>query len=296
MNLIEKLESVEIKADNRISEKDRGFCEAQQTAYDAAREDLKRLDELWSEVSSNQWNILEDVADCSYDKERYIQIPGLSRSHIVDTLEKSHTHFISCLVDYFNRAYRVSISDRDIEEHLLPTEPLRYNHGDESRKQYHEKLRALSLRYEDIVDQVFVQLGGRTFDERAFSELQGKCHKGAWNSYQKTAQYTLKNDTVQLSYGCRYENWFGSERWEPNDSLKDILRGVAHFETGSYDSYPHSFSELLGWGRIECPLYEYSTCDKLRHIKLFKNGRVDIKFTSKANANQFVTEYLGRVF
>lgn len=296
MNLIEKLESVEIKADNRISEKERRFCEAQQKAYDAAREDLKRLDELWSEVSSNQWNILEEVADCSYDKERYIQIPSLSRSLITETMEESHSHFISCLVDYFNHAYRVSISKEEIQEHLLPTEPSRYNHADESWKQYHEKLRTLSLRYEDIVDQVFVQLGGRTFDERAFSELREKRHKGAWNSYHKTAQYTLKNDTIQLSYGCHYENWFGSERWEPNDSLKDILRGVAHFETGSYDSYPCSFSELLGWGRLECPLYEYSTCDKLRHIKLFKNGRVDIKFTSKANANQFVSEYLGRAF
>ena len=37
MNLLEKIEQVKIKADTRISEDDRDFCERQQRAYDAAR-------------------------------------------------------------------------------------------------------------------------------------------------------------------------------------------------------------------------------------------------------------------
>ena len=34
MNLVEKINQVEIKADTRISEADRAFCERQQRAYD----------------------------------------------------------------------------------------------------------------------------------------------------------------------------------------------------------------------------------------------------------------------
>ena len=31
-------------------------------------------------------------------------------------------------------------------------------------------------------------------------------------------------------------------------------------------------------------------------MKMFKNGRVDIKFTSKEYADQFVSDYIGRVY
>ena len=42
MNLLTKFENVEMKADTRISESDRIFCEAHQAAYDSARTSLDR--------------------------------------------------------------------------------------------------------------------------------------------------------------------------------------------------------------------------------------------------------------
>ena len=42
------------------------------------------------------------------------------------------------------------------------------------------------------------------------------------------------------------------------------------------------------------PLFEFS-CDKLKQLRMFKNQRVDLKFTSKAYANQFAAEYLGLI-
>ena len=52
MNLVEKINQVEIKADTRISGADRAFCERQQRAYDAAREALKELDFTWTDCIS----------------------------------------------------------------------------------------------------------------------------------------------------------------------------------------------------------------------------------------------------
>ena len=45
MDLLEKFGQVEVKADNRISEYDRCFCQVNQTAYEKAREFIKRMAE-----------------------------------------------------------------------------------------------------------------------------------------------------------------------------------------------------------------------------------------------------------
>lgn len=50
----------------------------------------------------------------------------------------------------------------------------------DTSKEYHRNLRALSLHYEDVVDQMFIQLDGLSFVERAFQELRTKCHKAAY--------------------------------------------------------------------------------------------------------------------
>ena len=43
MDLLEKFGQIEVKADNRISEYDRRFCQAHQTAYEKAREFIKKM-------------------------------------------------------------------------------------------------------------------------------------------------------------------------------------------------------------------------------------------------------------
>ena len=48
MDLLTKFENVEMKADTRISESDRIFCEAHQAAYDSARTSLPELEFIWN--------------------------------------------------------------------------------------------------------------------------------------------------------------------------------------------------------------------------------------------------------
>ena len=66
MNLVEKINQVEIKADTRISGADRAFCERQQRAYDAAREALKELDFTWTDCISQQKMILDGEQAYTY--------------------------------------------------------------------------------------------------------------------------------------------------------------------------------------------------------------------------------------
>ena len=78
-------------------------------------------------------------------------------------------------------------------------------------------------------------------------------------------------------------------------SGRSILRGVAHYETGSFSLYPLGFSELLGYSRSPDNEREFSTCKKVKGLKMFKNGRVDIRFTTETDAAEFAARYLGLV-
>ena len=81
-----------------------------------------------------------------------------------------------------------------------------------------------------------------------------------------------------------------------NGSFKEILKGIAHFETGRFALLPHGFDSLLGYRHSGSDTVEFSTCSKVSQLKMFKNGRVDIKFASEAIARQFADDYLGRVY
>lgn len=74
--------------------------------------------------------------------------------------------------------------------------------------------------------------------------------------------------------------------------MKDILMGIAHFETGSFDYIPDSLSRILGRYNLPYNQYEFPDCEKIQSLRMFKNGRVDLKFTSEGCASQFIEEYM----
>lgn len=154
----------------------------------------------------------------------------------------------------------------------------------------------MKLTYNDVLDQIFIQLGGRTFIEQALEEIKEKCHSAAWETYHGKPEYEVKNDTIRFTgYFCSYDNWYSHEKWSLFDNMKNILRALAFFETGMVGSYPQNIALLLGYGDKEYSTVAFTDCTKINQLKMFKNHRVDVKFTSKEFAEQFADEYLGRV-
>lgn len=76
-------------------------------------------------------------------------------------------------------------------------------------------------------------------------------------------------------------------------TMKDILRGAAHYETNSFHICPFDITELLGYGHKAESEYEFITCEKVKGLKMFKNGRVDLRFAADTNAREFIERYLG---
>lgn len=294
MSILDKLTAIEIKADTRISEEDRKVCQAHQAAYENSREMLLYMRELWDVFVYEQQEIMSPVTDSTYVRERYCCIEGLSSRNISKKLEHLPELLITSIVNYFNDKYHVSVSEDNLKKIFIPSSP-KYDWEQSRVDEYHEKMETMILRYEDILEQIFVQLGGRTFEERALDEIKEKCHKFVWTEYSSKPSYEVKNDTVQFTgYACSFDSFYRRSEWEIKDGMKNILRGLAHFETQQLDYIPKDISFLIGHESKYSSAYDFNF-EKIKKIRMFKNHRVDVKFASKALANQFVEQYLGLV-
>lgn len=299
MDILAKFEAIEIKADTRISEADRAVCQAHQAAYDDAKVSLAELKFLWKDMLNHQKEILSKADSAAPD----LYIFSYSHLHITETMIQEqinalHASFIKQLVAYFNKTYHCCLDSDSMVCNLLPEEPSSYEKDyAENRKRYDEALLNLSLHYTDILEQIFLQTEGRELHEQAFCQLAERCHQAAWSYSTKEASFEQKKNGIQFTgYFCSYRNWYSQDSWELSHSMRNILSGIAHFETQSLSLIPTGISRLLSSNHLESSQYQFASCQKIQSLKLFKNGRVDIKFTTEAYACQFVETYLGKTY
>lgn len=182
MNLLTKFETVEIKADTRISETDRNFCAAHQAAYESARTSLAELGFIWNDMLNQQSELLTPTGASSETYLVTYDALKLSDYAIQQQIHSLHPQFISQIVSYFSKTYHFSINTNEITYNLIPQKPAdRWKDNyKELIEKYMKDMDELSLSYTDVLEQIFLQTGGRAFFEQALHELKEKCHQAAW--------------------------------------------------------------------------------------------------------------------
>lgn len=301
MSLLDKFNSIEVKADTRISERDREFCMAYHEAYVKGRAALKSLRQLVEEYLNDQQSIISRVVpkDEMYDRSFFLG-DSVHVHDITSCLRNAHHVLISALVSYFERTYKVSLEASEIEEVLLPKEPDRYaSYNSAEYKEYYEAVESTELKYEDILDQIFIQLGGFSFQEKALNELKQKAHDAAWNRYYGNKCYEQKKAVISFAhYACSFDSWreeyyHGEHEIQLTDGMKNVIRALAYYECGTADNIPWTLNTLLGYQWRTYNTEMQLGLEKLKSIKCFKNGRVDVRFTSEAFAREFAEMFLG---
>ena len=296
MDLAEKLAHVDMTADNRISEEDRKYGETHQKAYETALSDLKGLVLYCNSMVAAQDEILGDYDRADRIYHGYTNIEDFSVDNIEKAIYAIHRRFVIFIVNYFNRTYNVELESDEIADSLIPKKP-EYDYEndksyDERCREWEKTMEDFSLCFNNILDQILIRLDGRTFADRALDEI---IEKSTSNSVIRDTRYfEIKGDTICFKECfCNYTDWCNSDNWELRGRMKNILPALWHYETGRFYNYDYPISKILY--SFSCPETEFDGKSKLKSLKCFKNGRVDVKFTSKQNASEFAQKYLGSV-
>ena len=72
--------------------------------------------------------------------------------------------------------------------------------------------------------------------------------------------------------------------------MKDIIRGLIAYDTGILNEVPYNYAYLFNYNVEQQIIPIYGT--KVSSVKLFKNGRVDVRFQSETYAREFVENFL----
>lgn len=299
MDLLEKFSAVEIQPTNCMTEADRQFCQRQQEVYQDAAEGFYQIAALWTDLCDRQKAALSSPEGTDDEwKQKYLVSrwwPEITVGEMMKHILSLHKRFISTLVSYFNTTYHLTLDADDVTDGLLP-EKFQFTGYEETLDW--SAVNPVILCYEDAVALILSWFDGRTFEEQAPHELVERCHLAVWRERDHQANFEQKKNLVKIFSGACSYGWYNRcEQWHIPDNTKNILKALAHFETGAFGQYPDGIDDLLSEQlRLWYDLWEFEGCKKLEKIKLFKNGRMDIRFTNEGYAREFVSSYLGTVW
>lgn len=322
MGLLDKFATVQIEADRRISEEDKEYCLRQQEAFDKSGPALQRIVDAIVAADAEQDAIF---AGHKGGRDYLTSRNGFSCDvdRVYTTMKDRNHEFISAIVSYFAEKYKVDLSSRDVAEHLIPAKPQEpdlphsYFGGyremtDEEKDAYkakveaHKKeyadwdvsLRSLPLRYEQIVDEIFVQLGGFSFEEQAMNEFLERTWNAVHQSWgERKEKFEIKGAVLRLAYGvtCDENKWMShpEPEYKPNDDLIKLLDAIAWYECGRMDEGGLWFPQLgRRWGSTKERVHKTQNMSKVESVTCFKNGRVDIRFRDAAYLQEFAEKCL----
>lgn len=292
MDLLEKFNAVEVKANNRISESDQDFCERNQAAYESALTSYAELLRISTRLKETQKNLLggdsEKRGRAYMLSDRDVNINEYSVGRHLENLQE---RFVNNIVQYFCGAYAISIASWSIYQALEKQGP-----AAEDAEENVEPHQKTPVKYETIVDLIFKEMDGRSFEEYAMYQLKNGCKAaiGVGGGYyeRKKAVICFRDYFCYASTRDRYG--YTEIEWELTDKAKSIVKALAHFETGKFADYPGPTGHLIADGKANVDLLGFYGCEKLEELKLFKNGRMDIRFASPTLAADFDETYLRR--
>lgn len=273
-DILSKFDNVEITTDSKIAAADVEFCKEQENIY-------KQLVTVYNSLIPQLQAIkeLDNAHGKKYgeqnDKFFYAQNTAFSCSIGIQGIEKTISEmkhkFILSVCHYFKKKYKISIEHETIQK--------KYNS---------------SVTYEQIIDEIYIQLGGYNFTEKAENEIKDNLRKEF--SHKEAAP---KGNKLILN-GFLYidDSWkkWGDEKIHYNSTskLEQLFKALQHYEDGSIklNEQMQTLFKQVAHGKNEAVFNRHElNYNKVKSIKIFKNGKVEIEFSSYQDATKFNNEY-----
>ena len=254
-DILSKFDNIEINNNSRISADDEEFCKGKEKEY-----------KEFIEFSNNYIQYLE---------VNKFKNPLYNSQCLIDEMETQRQNkmgvFVNSIVNYFGNKYKVT----------LTSEPI--------YKKY-----SIEINYNNIVSEVIEQLGGYNFTDKAEKEIKDK-----FKNVVNNDKISIKNNKISIdgffyidSFDVKYKTY--SVSYNSNRDFHKLFKAISHFLYGSNESYFSNLYDTITQKKNDDVFKTHEIANNgIKTLKLFKNGRIDLEFSSSEYARKFVKEYCG---
>lgn len=271
-DIFSKFDNIEITTESKVSAEDLVFCQEQEDIYkqliNTYSNFRSQLDSI-SILSNEHGKKYGKQSDAYFHTQNTAFYYSMSKHDIISTIDKMKNSFVGYVCSYFEKKYSITI-DKDA-----------------IKNKYDE-----NITYENIIDEIFMQLGGYNFTEKAEQEIKEK----AKNSVRNSDKITIKNSKLIIDGHFSYHDSIWKE-YKLSGQYSELFKALQHFENGSTAGNAELISKYCGYNNernlSNYERYEPQTLNKVKSIKFLKNGKLEIEFTSNQQATSFAGVYCG---
>ena len=272
MNTINKIDTFELSQKHKTSKEDEENLEKMQSIYENTLLAYKKWYDIYHET-------VKSISEHNYYS---LKLKDFSISEKIKTLNND---FISEIYNYFSSKYKIYL-DMNFKNDL---------NSNDNDKDY--IINKEPLNYKKYTNEILKQLGDLSFKEIRIKQLKEKIKNVCKNTYKNEWKVKIQGDTIKFN---DLVSWY-KYNWENDYKLVDIESflliesALSFFEYGKEIKFkefaPIRFVYGTKWDSIEKNIKINSK--KIKSLKLFKNGRVDIKFCSSETAKEFIENWCG---
>jgi hypothetical protein len=282
LSALEKFDQLDIpetSALHKLEAYDKTWCEALHKRYAWFLGHKKiMLDEIQKALKSQP-------DDCEVlNKYSAFMVGQSDINNIKESAWDCHQQFVESVFRHF--------SDRHAVQLETPKQTMEWKEADEAENIF------TPVSLSETVDKVLQQLGGQSFKEKRCQEIIDALRKYVRNKWNDNLSISLKGDAVIVQSDIYWE----SSSWSPTQTsgriynLNPFLQGLSLFDCDGAWTEMHPslcrFDQYYSGQKSDIFKLFPLSMQKVRGIRFYMNGRVDIKFDTAKNAIAFC-EYCG---
>lgn len=147
--------------------------------------------------------------------------------------------------------------------------------------------------FQDVLDNIFIQLDGYSFTEKAEKEIKDNSKE----MFKYGDKVSIKGSKLVLDGYFAHLDSIWKEYRLSESKVNKIFQSLQLFDSGSITENQELKNKYCGYDNSKKPenyeRYTTQTLKKVKSIKFYKNGKLDIEFISNQEAARFASEYCG---
>lgn len=269
--MLDLFEKVEVRKVDRLNTEDLQELKNRQEAFNNAKEVYYQLEAIVNSIED------KNVTD-------YLNFTSL-RDDIRERLQNATKSFITDIYWHFTSKYKIELSyDKMWNEDIFRWKWTNNHNSWEEAMQYVE-----SMNYEKILDDIYSQTGTLNFADKGKEEFLDKCKKQiGYKMEHKNNNVSFNALVIQSRYNLNEISSYSEE------NMQMMFKAINLFENNNYklSTWAENFCRNCRNNYKKDNFNTFSTHTNLpfadiEHIKIFKNGKVELKFTNYELAEKF---------